>query len=113
LLGSWNYSATIAIFAALGMILTAGYILSMIQRVYLGPRYTGPNEQGLDFSLTRREASIAGVLLVLSIVLGVYPRLALYVTEPTLARLVENLDAGAAAAIESPQPDRTALNVGP
>lgn len=107
LLSSWNYSPLATVLAALGVILTAGYILSMIQRVYLGPRYTGPNDEGLSLAITKREAGIAGVLLVLSILFGVYPRLALGVMEPTLERLVDNLDAGAAAAKEVP--DQTAM----
>ena len=109
LLSSWNFSPTVTVLAALSLILTAGYFLSMIQRVYLGPRYIGPHPEGLDFALTKREGGIAAVLLVLSIALGVYPKLALSVTEPTLERLVENLDAGAAA-IKNDAPTRTARN---
>jgi NADH-quinone oxidoreductase subunit M len=109
LLSSWNFSPTVTVLAALSLVLTAGYFLSMIQRVYLGPRYIGPHPEGLDFALTKREGGIAAVLLVLSIVLGVYPKLALNITEPTLERLVENLDAGAAA-IKNDAPARTAQN---
>ncbi len=109
LLSTWNFSPTVTVLAALSLILTAGYFLSMIQRVYLGPRYIGPHPEGLDFALTKREGGIAAVLLVLTIALGVYPKFALNVTEPTLRRLVENLDAGAAAVRET-TPERTASN---
>lgn len=113
LLSSWNYSPWATVFASLGVILTAAYFLLMIQRVYLGPRYVGPHETGLSLPLSSREITIAGVLLSLSIVLGVYPKLALNVTEPTLARLVENLDAGAVAATEEQSHDTTAMNTVP
>lgn len=110
LLGSWNYAPAATVLAALGVILTGAYFLWMIQRVYLGPRYVGPHEEGLSFAMTRREGFVAAVLLALSIALGVYPRLALNVTEPTLRRLVENMDAGAKAAQGNAPPERTAVN---
>ena len=46
-LGAWNYSTTLAIVAAAVVILTAGYILWTIQRVYLGPEYKGPHADAL------------------------------------------------------------------
>ena len=42
-LGAWSYSKTLAVIAASVVILTAGYILWTIQRVYLGPEYKGPH----------------------------------------------------------------------
>ena len=111
LLAAWNYSPALAIVAAFAMILTAGYMLLMIQRVYLGPRYTGPSGDGLRVPFSRREGFVAGTLLAFSLVLGVYPPLALTVMEPTLKRLVSDLDAGARAAgqaVTRPPSDRTA-----
>ena len=103
LLASWNYSPTAAVLGTLGVLLTGGYMLWTIQRVYLGPRYVGPHEAGLSLRMTPREGAIAGTLLAAAIALGVYPRLAFVVTEPTLARLVENLDRGAQAARPVPE----------
>ncbi len=45
-LSSWNFSPLVAIIAASGVILTAGYILWAIQRVYLGAEYKGPHREG-------------------------------------------------------------------
>ena len=45
-LGAWSYSKVLAIVAASVVILTAGYILWTIQRVYLGPRVQGPARRG-------------------------------------------------------------------
>ena len=46
-LGAWSYSAALAVVAASVVILTAGYILWTIQRVYLGPEYKGPHAEAL------------------------------------------------------------------
>ena len=71
-LSTWNYSPLLAIIAASGVILTAGYILWTVQRVYLGPEYKGPHPEAL-LPINAREASIAAVLCLFAVVLGVYP----------------------------------------
>ncbi|QDT55438.1 NAD(P)H-quinone oxidoreductase chain 4 1 [Caulifigura coniformis] len=71
-LSSWNYSPLLAIIAASGVILTAGYILWTIQRVYLGPEYKGPHAEDLS-EMNQRETFIAATLLAFAIVLGVLP----------------------------------------
>jgi NADH-quinone oxidoreductase subunit M len=72
-LSVWNYSYVLAIIAASVMILTAGYILWAVQRVYLGPEYKGPHAEAITPS-NRRENAIAGVLFVLAILFGVFPQ---------------------------------------
>ena len=66
---------TLAILAAFGVVITAGYILWMIQRVYLGPakeEYKGyPQANG-------RELFILTPLAVLAIVLGILPKQSLF-----------------------------------
>ena len=86
-LASWNYSMTLAIVAASVVILTAGYILWTIQRVYLGPEYKGPHGEALS-PMSLREIAIAVPLVVMAIVLGVYPRAMLDYSTPTINRLV-------------------------
>jgi len=68
-----NYSYGLAVISAAVMILTAGYILWAVQRVYLGAEYNGPHAEALTPS-TLRENSIAGVLFVLAILFGVFPQ---------------------------------------
>ncbi len=46
-LSVWSYSMVLAVIAASVVILTAGYILWTIQRVYLGPEYKGPHAEAL------------------------------------------------------------------
>jgi NADH-quinone oxidoreductase subunit M len=71
-LSVWNFSYILAVISAAVVILTAGYILWAIQRVYLGPEYKGPHGEALT-PMTARETSIAAVLLTFAIILGVLP----------------------------------------
>jgi NADH-quinone oxidoreductase subunit M len=71
-LSVWNFSQALAVISAAVVILTAGYILWAIQRVYLGAEYKGPHEEALT-PMTMREGSIAVALFVFAIVLGVFP----------------------------------------
>jgi NADH-quinone oxidoreductase subunit M len=71
-LSVWNFSKTLAIITAAVVILTAGYILWAVQRVYLGPEYKGPHGDHIT-PITAREMSIAVPLVALAILFGVYP----------------------------------------
>ena len=76
--------------AALTVVLTAGYILWTIQRVYLGqvtPQYREP----LSKEITLREMLCITPLVVLCVLLGVWPNLVLDWMEPSVSGLVENL----------------------
>ena len=88
--GAWSYSKTLAIIAASVVILTAGYILWTIQRVYLGPEYKGPHPEALK-PMSRREIAIAAPLVALAILFGVYPRLVFDYVEPSVAKTVVEL----------------------
>src|SRR5262245_52840989 len=71
-LSVWMFSYLLAVLSAAVVILTAGYILWAVQRVYLGPEYKGPHGDHLhpsDF----RENLIGAVLCVFAILLGVFP----------------------------------------
>jgi NADH-quinone oxidoreductase subunit M len=92
-LSSWNYSPLLAIIAASGVILTAGYILWTIQRVYLGAEYRGPHAEGIT-PMNGRETAVAFTLLAFAILLGVYPGFMLNVMYPSMSQLVTSLDAG-------------------
>jgi NADH-quinone oxidoreductase subunit M len=91
-LSVWNYSMVLAVVSASVVILTAGYILWTIQRVYLGPEYKGPHAEALS-PMSRREIAIAVPLVALAIVLGVYPRALLDYTTPTINKMVDDLAA--------------------
>ena len=80
----------LAVMAASVVILTAGYILWTMQRVYLGPEYKGPHGEAIT-PINGRELSIIVPLVVMAIVLGVYPRWLLDCTTPTVDRMVNDL----------------------
>ncbi|MGW8256356.1 MAG: complex I subunit 4 family protein, partial [Thermoguttaceae bacterium] len=89
-LGTWSYSVAMTVIAASAVILTAGYILWTIQRVYLGGEYKGPHSDALS-PLTRRETAIAAPLLALAILLGVYPRALFDYMTPSVDKITKNL----------------------
>ena len=91
-LSIWNFSKTLAILSAAVVILTAGYILWTLQRVYLGAEYRGPHEEALTPS-TMRENVIAGTLLAFAILLGVLPyHIVLQFMEKTVDQQVHRLE---------------------
>jgi NADH-quinone oxidoreductase subunit M len=89
-LASWKYSAALAVVAASVVILTAGYILWTLQRVYLGAEYRGPHAESIT-PMTRREVAIAAPLLALAILFGVCPNALLCYMTPTVNRTVDDL----------------------
>jgi len=91
-LSVWNYSTALAVVAASVVILTAGYILWTIQRVYLGPEYKGPHGEALT-PATPREVAIAAPLLAFAILFGVCPQILLGYMAPTVNRTADNLAA--------------------
>jgi NADH-quinone oxidoreductase subunit M len=97
-ISSWNYNPLLAIIAASGVILTAGYILWTLQRVYLGPEYKGPHREAIT-PMNYREGTVAFVLLTSAIILGVFPFLAFDVMDGSMGLLVDTMDAGYRTAI--------------
>ncbi|HEX3868974.1 MAG TPA: NADH-quinone oxidoreductase subunit M, partial [Pirellulales bacterium] len=89
-LSVWNYSQALAIISAGTVILTAGYILWTLQRVYLGPEYKGPHGDHLS-PITPRELAIASPLLAFAILFGVFPNLILRYVTPTVDAQVQDL----------------------
>jgi len=89
-LSVWKYSILLAVISAAVVILTAGYILWAIQRVYLGAEYKGPHGENLT-PITMRELSIAVPLMVMAVVFGVYPKSLLDYMEPSVNRQVDQL----------------------
>jgi NADH-quinone oxidoreductase subunit M len=70
-----DWAKPMAIVAATGVILTAGYILWMIQRVYLGKR----KEEHVNFpEANAREVFILTPFAVLALVLGILPQQSLF-----------------------------------
>jgi NADH-quinone oxidoreductase subunit M len=89
-LSVWNYSIALAVISAAVVILTAGYILWALQRVYLGAEYKGPHGEALT-PITFREFAIAAPLLALAIFFGVYPQALLNYMQPSVDKTVVDL----------------------
>jgi NADH-quinone oxidoreductase subunit M len=89
-LSVWNFSQALAVLSAAVVILTAGYILWAIQRVYLGAEYRGPHGEALT-PMTFREFSIAAPLLALAIYFGVNPNALLKYMQPSVDKTVVEL----------------------
>jgi NADH-quinone oxidoreductase subunit M len=89
-LSVWNYSTGLAVISAAVVILTAGYILWAIQRVYLGAEYKGPHPEALT-PITSRELAIAVPLLALAIYFGVNPNALLKYMQPSIDQTVVEL----------------------
>jgi NADH-quinone oxidoreductase subunit M len=89
-LSVWNFSHVLAVVSAATVILTAGYILWTIQRVYLGPEYKGPHGDHL-YPITPREIAIATPLLALAILFGVCPFLLFNYMTPTINQQAQTL----------------------
>ncbi len=85
-LGAFEAFMWIAIISVLGIIITAGYILWTIQRVFLGSL---PDEHKNLPDLTGREMLAFAPLIVLIIFLGVYPAPAIELMNSSLSFLVD------------------------
>jgi NADH-quinone oxidoreductase subunit M len=88
ILATFNYNWPLAVLAAAAVILTAGYILWTLQRVFLGG---SEQYKGLP-DLNIREWTIAIPLVVLTVALGVLPQsLLLRWMEPSVALVVRSI----------------------
>lgn len=90
LIGSYATLPVYAIVAASGVILAAIYLLWAYERVFTGPITIPENEALKDLSL--RETLIFVPLVALIIVLGVYPKFALDVIEPSTDAVLERVE---------------------
>jgi NADH-quinone oxidoreductase subunit M len=91
-LSVWNYSHSLAVISAATVILTAGYILWTLQRVYLGAEYKGPHGDHIT-PITGRELAIGAPLLAFAILFGVYPRAVFDYMTPSINKEVSDLAA--------------------
>jgi NADH-quinone oxidoreductase subunit M len=87
-LAAFNYSVTLAVLAAAAVILTAGYILWTVQRVFLGRNEAWKGLPDMD----AREITIAVPLVVLTVAMGILPQtLILSWMSPSVDTLVRGI----------------------
>ena len=89
LLGAFEWDPRFASFAAVGVILSAAYMLWMFQRVNYGEVTNAHNAHLPD--LSRREWWMLAPTVVMVIVMGLVPTLFLRPMEPSVDRLVERV----------------------
>jgi NADH-quinone oxidoreductase subunit M len=87
-LGAFNVYRSITVISTLGIVLTAGYLLWTLQRIFLGPL----NEKYIDLKeINAREILTLAPLGVVVILLGVYPMPVLNLVESSMANLIRIL----------------------
>ena len=86
-LAGFKYNHALGIISALAVVLTAGYILWAVQRVFFGVNdaYAGTPD------ITFRERIAAIPLVVLAILLGVYPQIMLAWTQADVMAFVDSM----------------------
>jgi len=89
MLGAYLWDPRFVVVAGLGVILSAVYMLSMFQKVYLG-EVTNPKNAALQDLQPREWASVLP-LCALAILMGVLPQIFLAPMEPAVKRVVERM----------------------
>src|SRR6186997_127081 len=89
--GAFRWDSRFVVIAALGVILSAVYMLWMFQRVFYG-KVTNDHNKGLS-DLSFREWAIVGPLAAAAIGMGVAPNVFLKPMEPAVQRIVDRIQA--------------------
>jgi len=92
LLGAFRWSPAFAVVAALGVILSAVYMLWMFQRVNYGVVTEEKNQSLPDLSVRERWVIVPTV--VVAIVMGIAPSIFLRPMEPSIHKLLERVNHG-------------------
>ena len=90
LLGTFRWEPRFAVFAATGVILSAVYMLWMVQRVYYGEVSNPKNERLADLSL--REWVVILPVLAMAILMGVLPSIFLQPTAASVEKVVQRME---------------------
>jgi NADH-quinone oxidoreductase subunit M len=110
MLGGFRWDARFVVIAALGVILSAVYMLWMFQRVFYGTVTHDHNKTLPDLSF--REWAILGPLAAAAILMGVFPNVFLKPMEPAVQRIVDRVQAHQPVRVANPaEPVRTLPNL--
>jgi NADH-quinone oxidoreductase subunit M len=99
LLGAFSWDPRFAAVAAIGVVLSATYMLWMFQRVNYGPVTHEENRTMPD--LQPREWAVIAPIVALTVLMGVLPNLFLRPMEPSIERVVGRVRQGAPVRIEA------------
>jgi NADH-quinone oxidoreductase subunit M len=86
LIGVFQESSAAAVFAALGIVLGAWYMLNLFRKAFAGPLARAENRSLPD--LRRREVVVLLPLVILMFLIGILPNLILRPTAATVGRVL-------------------------
>src|SRR5215510_1103684 len=96
LLGSWRIYPALTVVAASAVVLTAGYMLWALQRMYLGA--PNPKYASTGWEINGRELFTLVPLAAIVLFLGIYPKAILNLQCPRLVQIAEQVKAAGPAA---------------
>ncbi len=91
LLGAFRSHPVAAVLGTAGIVLAAGYMLWMYQRVFFG-QVTNPKNENIT-DMTLRERAILVPLVIIIFAIGIYPKPILERIEPALNRVIDRVNA--------------------
>jgi NADH-quinone oxidoreductase subunit M len=95
IIGVFQVNTWVAMVAATGVILSAGYALWLYRRVVMGDLIKESLKTITD--MTRLERAIFAPLVVMTLLLGIYPSLVTDIIGPSVFALVQNYDVAVSA----------------
>ena len=110
LLGAFRWNPAFAAFAALGVILSAVYMLWMFQRVNYGTVTHRENAALPD--LTQREAWVIVPTIAVAVFMGIFPGLFLRPMEPSVERLLQRVSREAVVSVPATGVSRATTGTG-
>src|SRR5262245_34807260 len=96
LLGAWRVYPALTVVAASAVVLTAGYMLWALQRMYLGA--PNPKYASTGWEINGRELFTLVPLAAIVLFLGIYPKAILNLQSPRLVQIAEQVKAAAPGA---------------
>jgi NADH-quinone oxidoreductase subunit M len=108
LLGTFRWEPRYAVFAATGVILSAVYMLWMVQRVYYGEVTSEKNERLPD--LSAREWAVIAPVIAVAIFMGLAPNVFLRPTSAALEKAVQRVEQSRTQNVERVAPEEPAAS---
>jgi NADH-quinone oxidoreductase subunit M len=102
LIGAWKWNNMLAAFAAIGVILSAVYMLWMFQRVNYGPVTNEKNNRLPD--LTTREWALMVPTVAMCLFMGVFPNVFLRPMEASVNKVLDRVHSSRQAAVVDDEP---------
>jgi NADH-quinone oxidoreductase subunit M len=96
-----NFSHLQAVLAALGVILAAVYMLTVVQKMFFGPLSNPKNEHLPDMNV--REVGAVAPMLVLIFIIGLFPKIFLDQMTPTIQVVIDRFQEHRQAYVDTEQ----------